>query len=70
MKKGILILNILILFSCSEKKNWNNMTPTFDDFSVSKFCDLSVAESNPKFSGVVTFTRTQNIRPFVAKQIS
>ena len=44
------MLIILILTSCSEKKNWNNSTPTFNDFSVSSFCNLSVAASNPKFS--------------------
>ena len=63
MKKGILTLIILMLFSCSEKKNWNNMTPTFDDFSVSKFCNLSVAESNPKFSDTnLTIEERKEIR--------
>ncbi len=52
MRKGILLLIILTLLSCSEKKNWNNSTPTFDDFSVNNFCNLNVAATNPRFSNL------------------
>jgi hypothetical protein len=50
MKKLTLILIIPFLFSCSstDKRDWTNDIPTFEDFKTTSFCNLTAAETRPK----------------------
>lgn len=50
MKKSMLIFTTLIMLSCSsDRRDWTNATPTFEDFKTSSFCVLSSAQTRPNF---------------------
>lgn len=53
MNKAILILTTMIILSCgSDDRNWTSITPTFEDFKISPFCNVTSAQSKPNLINV------------------